>query len=78
LAALDLTANSIARLATQDDVGFPALEKLLLTENLVDDWESIDTLNLLPNLRDLRILYNPITKSPLPLLTDYCCRRCGS
>lgn len=42
---------------------FPALKKLAISDNEIDNWESIGELDKLENLEDLRFLRNPILET---------------
>ncbi|KRT78354.1 hypothetical protein AMK59_6524 [Oryctes borbonicus] len=42
---------------------FPNLKKLILTNNLLNDWESVGELNKLQNLEELKFLNNPILET---------------
>ncbi|KAI4470929.1 tubulin-specific chaperone e [Holotrichia oblita] len=42
---------------------FPNLKKLILTNNLLNDWESVGELNKLENLEELKFLHNPILET---------------
>ena len=45
---------------------FPALRCLALNDNLFASWETLDALDALPALSDLRLLRNPITREAGP------------
>lgn len=44
-------------------VGFEKLETLLLANNRLSDWASIDALDSLPHLKDIRLTGNPVVDS---------------
>lgn len=66
LQVLDLTRNRIQEIiipSSQPGGMFEHLEKLILTGNRIAEWPSIDELNKLPALTDLRLMYNPVLAS---------------
>ena len=55
------SANEIDESTAIPKKPFENLRVLLLMENKIDNWESIDQLDCMHNLQDLRLQLNPLT-----------------
>jgi Leucine-rich repeat (LRR) protein len=60
LEKLFLTSNQLTEIIV--DSGFSQLVTLLVSRNQLNDWNSVNALNHLPNIRELRFQHNPIVE----------------
>jgi len=66
LSTLNLKDNSISAIALRDTPCLPVLQNVDLAFNAVATWDFVDALNVVfPNLKALRLSYNPLYTSLL-------------
>lgn len=64
LKCLLLNNNRIYRIAAHLEESVPNLERIILTNNYIQELGDIDALSTLPNLRVLSLINNPVTSKP--------------
>ena len=62
LEKLHLGGNALAEIYPSD--AFPGLKTLLVGDNRLADWASVDAMNALPRLEETRLTGNPIAQDP--------------
>lgn len=67
LTSLVLNVNQLKKVCLpRDMIPFPSMAHLAIRDNLISDWESVNSMAELPSLTNLIISQNPILASTTP------------